>query len=108
MKFTSVKDTVEYLDIGALRDKIQVGGGIAARAYGSEEIARNADDLLHFVDSYELKRELEAELAESSAITLPDEELLGDYFDTVVLRRLYESSKARKARRGNVIEMQKR
>jgi hypothetical protein len=112
MKFTSIKDAIEYLDIGALRDKIQVGGGIAARVYGSGEIAQNADELIRFVDTYELKRELEAQFAEGDGVVdftpAPGEEPLieGDYFAQVdVVQRLYASWQARKALRNNVIEM---
>jgi hypothetical protein len=119
MKFTSVNDAILYLDISGTHTKIKAARGMAylmreGRALTDAE--DHATNLLHFIESYDLKREVEAQFAEGDgAIDFapgPGEEAPiegDDYFAPVdAVKQLYTSWQARKARRGNVVEMQKR
>jgi hypothetical protein len=118
MKFTSIKDAIEYLDISVTHTKIKNARGMAYLMKEGLELTDaedHATNLLRFVESLDLKREVEQQFAEGDGVVdftpAPGEEPLieGDYFAQVdVVKRLYASWQARKARRNNVVEMQNR
>ena len=118
MKFTSVKDCILWLDISGTHTKIKAARGMAyltREGLALTDAEEHATDLLHFIESYDLKREVEAQFEEGGGVIDfnpgPGEEPLieDNYFAPVdAVKRLYTSWQARKARRGNVVEMQNR
>ena len=111
-KFDSVRAAIEWLDVSGTHGKIKNCGGVAALTMAGDQLhdaEAYASNLLAFIETGDLKRELEAQFAEGGVIdlTVPgDESLDGDYFAEVdTLKRLHASWQARKARRNNVVEM---
>jgi hypothetical protein len=92
-KFASVREAVEWIDVPATHTKIKNAGGMAHFTKQGAELSdaeENASGLLRFIESGDLKRELERQLAEHGEIdlTIPDGEsltLLGDYFDSMIV-----------------------
>jgi len=111
-EFESVEDAITEIDVSKTHTTIKNARGLARLTKSGEDLAQSEDyatELLQFIESYDLKRELEAQFAEHGKIDMtPDDGLspIGDDFDSVLaLRRLYESWKKR---RNNVTEMKRR
>jgi len=110
--FDSVNEAELGLDVSATHTAVKNARGLLFLTKSGEDLARNEDhatDLLRFIESYDLKRELEAQFAESGKIDMTPADgkpPIGDDFDSVIaLNRLFESWKKR---RNNVTEMKKR
>jgi hypothetical protein len=102
--FESVQEAVEALDVSATHTKIKNAIGVACLTKQGAELAdaeRHAGEMLRFIETYGLKRELEAMLAESGRIDLtsPEGEKQlepADYFAGIaIVARLLKASKVR-------------
>lgn len=111
--FDSVESAIKALDVPRLLSDVQLAGGLAwlsAPIHGSdpEQIEEDSGSLADFIRSGDLKRELEAELAEGGRIDLTpnpktDPLTVGEDFTRLdpvpALKRIYQRAAARKARR---------
>lgn len=121
-EFYSVKDAVLAMDIAGTRDKIGTAAEISCLMKSGSELENSqnhAGQLLRFIDSGDLKSELEKELADtgkidflrttagSDYVIVPEgDEPQTDSFSAIILvDRLLQSWIARKR---NVVEMKPR
>jgi len=102
--YETVQAAVEALDVCATHQKIKNAVGIACLTKQGSELAaaeQHAGEMLRFIQSYGLKRELEAMLAETGRIDITiteGEKTLdpSDYFYGVaIVAKLLRSAKAR-------------
>ena len=120
-EFETVRDAIETIDVAETRQKIKNSVGLAFLTKSGtalEHAQDHAEAMLRFIDTGDLKRELEKEFAETGKIDFlrgdggglivsgEGVEPQADYFTTVIL--VDKLLRSWKSRRNNVTEMKPR